>query len=140
MELAVSRGDGTEWTRPFRSHAGYPKFLDVNPTPGQFDSGTMWTNPQFVDGPNDTSRLFYGAYQQWSADTNPKDGNNTGVGMVEMTKDRYAHFTNLNSTYPGQLTTKSFAINGNAAHANHSLCIWLQSKYRHLVCKTTGLG
>lgn len=51
MELALSRGDGTQWERPFRSHLGYPKFLDVNPAPKQFDSGTMWTNAQFVDGP-----------------------------------------------------------------------------------------
>ena len=116
MELAVGRGDGTEWTRPFRSHAGYPKFLDVNPTPGQFDSGTLWTNPHFVDGPNDTKRLFYGAYQQWDADTNPKDGNNTGVGMVEMTTDRFAYFTNLNASYAGQLTTKPFSVNGNVPY------------------------
>ena len=27
---------------------------------------------------SDTKRLFYWAYQQWSADTNPADGNNTG--------------------------------------------------------------
>ena len=51
MELALSRADGTQWTRPFRSHLGYPKFLDVNQQPGMFDSGTMWTNAQFVDGP-----------------------------------------------------------------------------------------
>jgi hypothetical protein len=65
MELAVSRGDGTEWTRPFRSSLGYPKFLDVNPAHGQFDSGTIWSNPQFMNGPvgSDTQRLFYGAYQ-----------------------------------------------------------------------------
>ena len=63
----------------------------------------MWTNPDFVDGPagTDTKRLFYGAYQQWSADTNPRDGNNTGVGMVQMTVDRFAYFTNLNLNYPG---------------------------------------
>ena len=34
MELAVGRGDGTEWSRPFRSSLGYPKFLDVNPVYG----------------------------------------------------------------------------------------------------------
>ena len=112
MELAVGRGDGTEWTRPFRSSLGYPKFLEVNPMHGQFDSGTMWTNPEFVPGPpgSDKLRLFYGAYEQWSADTNPADGNNTGVGMVEMTTDRFAYFTNLNDAYPGQLTTKPVAL------------------------------
>jgi hypothetical protein len=76
----------------------------------------MWTNPDFVDGPagSDTKRLFYGAYQQWSADSNPKDGNNTGVGVVAMTTDRFAYFTNLNLSYPGQLTTKPFSIGGTS--------------------------
>lgn len=60
----------------------YPKFLDVNPKPGQFDSGTMWTNPQFMDGPGDTKRLFYGAYQQWEADTDPADGNHPGQYVI----------------------------------------------------------
>jgi hypothetical protein len=69
MELALSRGDtldggGKEWIRPFRAHLGYPKFLDVNPTPGQFDSGTLWSNAQFIPGPNNTQRLYYGAYQR----------------------------------------------------------------------------
>jgi len=33
MELALSRGDGYEWYRPFRSRLGFPKFLDANPVP-----------------------------------------------------------------------------------------------------------
>ena len=63
-ELALSRGGGTAWTRPFRSHQGYPKLLPVNPVPGMFDSGTMWTNAVLVpsvDGATQT--LYYGAYE-----------------------------------------------------------------------------
>ena len=118
MELAVSRGDGTEWTRPFRSSLGYPKFLDVNPTPGQFDSGVMWTNPQFVDGPRDTRRLFYGAYSRWGGPPHGDYSNATdwsGIGMVEMTRDRFACLTNINAAFPGQVTTKPFAINATCA-------------------------
>jgi hypothetical protein len=45
---------------------GYPKLLDVNPTPGRFDSGTMWTNAQFVSSADGKmQRLYYGAYQSW---------------------------------------------------------------------------
>ena len=64
-----------------------------------------------MNGPTPgTKRLFYGAYQQWGADTNPADGNRTGVGMAEMHTDRFACLTNLDPAYPGQLTTKPVNI------------------------------
>ena len=48
MELAISRDGGVRFTRPFRRHLGFPFFLPVNPESGKFDSGTMWTNAQFI--------------------------------------------------------------------------------------------
>ena len=94
----------------------------------------MWTNPDFVDGPagSDTLRLFYGAYQQWSADSNPKDGNNTGVGMVSMTVDRFAYFTNLKQGYPGTHLLDDLGLfepytTMNVARAPSSACYFVRA-------------
>lgn len=105
MELALSRGDGKSWTRPFRDHLGYPKFFNVNPVPNKFDSGTMWTNAQFIPSSDGkTQRLFYGAYQSWDVDeSNPAY---SGIGVAEMTTDRFAGLAPINQSYPGAVTLK----------------------------------
>jgi len=60
MELAVSRDGGLRFSRPFRSSLGYAKFLPSNPMPGRFDSGTLWTNAQFIPSKGTTSARAHG--------------------------------------------------------------------------------
>ena len=103
MELAISRDGGVRFTRPFRRHLGFPFFLAVNPEKGKFDSGTMWTNAQFIPSKDGSAqRLYYGAYESWS-----QSGKNTGVGAAQMTTHRFAALTPMNASFPATITLRA---------------------------------
>lgn len=82
IELMVSR-DGYEWERPFRK-----EFFLARSQPGQFDSGSMFTNstPVILDS---EIRFYYGGYQAGA--TGGDDENMpSGVGFASIPLDRFA--------------------------------------------------
>ena len=91
---------------------GYPKFLEVNPVYPSFDSGTLWTNAQFIpthDGKR--QRLWYGGYDAWPGKGILPEGL-SGVGQVSMRTNGFAYLTPQNASYPAQITMKAVSLEG----------------------------
>ena len=82
IELMVSR-DGLDWERPFRK-----EFFLGRSQPGQFDSGSVFTNstPVILD---EEIRFYYGGYQD-GATGGDDESMHSGLGFASIRLDRFA--------------------------------------------------
>lgn len=118
IELMVSR-DGIEWERPYRRQ----QFI-VHGEPGEFDSGSIFTNstPVILD---DEIRFYYGGYAGGATGAYEPDPTDTGIGFASIRLDRFAGIRPVaKSDQPllrkpleniGQVTTKPLRLSEYSA-------------------------